>query len=282
MIRIKDLVFAYDKGKEPVLRGIDLQIEDGSYVALVGPNGCGKTTLLRHLNGLLLPTRGTVLVDGLDTRDPKSLEKIRQRVGMIFQNPDNQIVGMTVEEDVAFGPGNLGLAPAEIRRRVRRSLETVGMVSYAQSPPHALSGGEKRLVAIAGVLAMDPCHIALDEPTSFLDPGGRRRVLGTIKTLNEQGLTVIHVSHDMNEITGADRVLVMDQGRIVLEGTPREVFSRLEQLRDLGLDVPVVTDLFWRLRRTGVDVPPGVLSVKDACWALSALIPHPREGQKES
>lgn len=281
MITIKDLFFAYDREKAPVLQGIDLGIEAGSYVALVGPNGCGKTTLLRHLNGLLLPTRGTVLVDGLDTRDPKSLEKVRRRVGMIFQNPDNQIVGMTVEEDVAFGPGNLGLAPAEIRKRVQRSLETVGMAAYAKAPPHALSGGEKQLVAIAGVLAMDPCHIALDEPTSFLDPAGRKRVLDVIKTLNERGITVIHVSHDMNEITGADRVLVMDRGRIVLDGTPKDVFSRLQQLRELGLDVPVVTDLFWRLRRMGARVPPGVLSVEDACWALSAMIPHLREGQKD-
>lgn len=272
MIKITDLQYRYDAKAEPTLRGIDLEIEDGVYAALIGSNGCGKTTLIRHLNGLLSPTRGDVLVDGMNTRESRNLRDVRQRVGMVFQNPDNQIVGMTVEEDVSFGPGNLGLPPREIRERVERSLDLVGMEAYADRAPHTLSGGEKQLVAIAGVLAMNPSCITLDEPTSFLDPSGKKRVLEVMKTLHEKGITIIHVTHDMNEITEADRVFVMDQGRIVLEESPREVFSRYDWLRGLGLDVPGVTRLLQRLHVNGIELPLDILTLDDACRAIADLV----------
>jgi biotin transport system ATP-binding protein len=272
MIRVENLLYRYDVQKVPVLQGLSLAIEEGEYVAVIGPNGCGKTTLIKHLNGLLLPTEGDVLVDGLNTRDSAALPEIRQNVGMIFQNPDNQIVGMTVEEDVAFGPGNLGLPPAEIGRRVEASLETVGMKAFAERPPHSLSGGEKQLVSIAGILAMNPHYIAFDEPTSHLDPFGQKRVLRVIKALNEQGITIIHITHDMDEIIGADRVIVMNEGSILLEETPPVVFTERERLKQLGLDVPRAAELLWRLRQLGADVRPDVLSLDDACREVFSLI----------
>ncbi len=272
MIKITNLHYRYDSQAAPALQAIDLEIQDGRYIAVIGSNGCGKTTLIRHLNGLLTPSKGDVLVDGMNTRKSNALRDIRQRVGMVFQNPDNQIVGMTVQEDVSFGPGNLGLPSGEIRDRVEQALELVGMTAHADRAPHTLSGGEKQLVAIAGILAMNPSHIALDEPTSFLDPMGRKKFLGVIKSLHAKGITIIHVTHDMNEIVDADRVLVMGGGRILLDDGPSEVFSRCDWLQGLGLNVPAVTELLWRLNRMGADLPTGILTMDGACRAISALI----------
>ncbi|MCL0064515.1 ATP-binding cassette domain-containing protein [Dehalococcoidia bacterium] len=227
MIKVENLVHRYDGDDVPALRAINLEIEEGEYVAIIGPIGCGKTTLIKHLNALLIPTEGNVWVDGMNTRDTSVVGEIRRRVGMVFQNPDNQIIGMTVEEDVAFGPGNLRLPPREIRRRVTEALEAVGMGKYAQRHPHTLSGGEKRLVTLADILAMNPRYIALDEPTSSLDPAGREMVLTLLRGLNKQGIAMIHVTHNMDEISGADRIIVMEDGRIVLSGTPEEVFNRV-------------------------------------------------------
>jgi biotin transport system ATP-binding protein/energy-coupling factor transport system ATP-binding protein len=225
MIKIENLVHRYDGENAPALESINLEIKEGEYVAIIGPVGCGKTTLIKHLNALLVPTEGNVWVDGMNTRDASVVGEIRRRVGMVFQNPDNQIVGMTVEEDVAFGPGNLRLPPREIRQRVTDALEAVGMGRYARRHPHTLSGGEKRLVTIADVLAMNPRYIALDEPTSSLDPSTREVVLSILRRLNGQGIAMIHVTHNMDEISGADRIMVMEEGRIVLSGRPEEVLG---------------------------------------------------------
>lgn len=210
-----------------MLGTIDLEIKDGEYVAIIGPIGCGKTTLLKHFNALLIPTEGNVSVDGMNTRDISVVGEIRRRVGMVFQNPDNQIIGMTVEEDVAFGPGNLQLPPIEIRQRVTEALEAVGMGKYAQRHPHTLSGGEKRMITLADILAMNPSYIALDEPTSSLDRMGQARVLGILRKLNAQGIAIIHITHNMDEITGVDRIIAMENGRIVLSGRPEEVLSEI-------------------------------------------------------
>ncbi|MFH1083751.1 MAG: energy-coupling factor transporter ATPase [Pseudomonadota bacterium] len=272
MIRVQDLVYQYDVKGERVLDGISLEIEEGEYVGIIGPNGCGKTTLIRHLDGLLSPTEGDVWVEGMNTRDPAAVQKIRQIVGMVFQNPDNQIVGMSVEEDVAFGPGNLGLPPPEIRKRAGESLAIVGMEKHARRPPHTLSNGEKQLVAIAGVLAMEPKYIVLDEPTSYLDPSGRKRVLRVVRELNEKGITIIHVTHNMDEIAEADEIFVLNEGRIVLREEPAKVFTRVEWLRGLGVDIPKVTELMWQLRQMGKDVRTNIFTMEDACLELSTLI----------
>jgi biotin transport system ATP-binding protein/energy-coupling factor transport system ATP-binding protein len=256
MIQIRNLTYGYDAA-EPVLKGVDMEIAPGQHVGIIGPNGCGKTTLLRHLNALLLPREGEVLVDGMSTRDGGKVAEIRRLVGMVFQNPDNQIVGTTVEEDVAFGPGNLGLPPAEIRRRVSHALEAVRLTPAASRAPHTLSGGEKRLLAIAGVLAMRPRYIALDEPTSSLDTRGRERVLAVIRDLHGQGITIIHITHDTDEIVTADRVMIMQRGAILRAGTPSEVFSRVEEVKGLGLDVPTGSEILWRLRNLGQEIPCG-------------------------
>jgi len=256
MIKTQSLTFEYAAFDEtessfPVLNGIDISIEKGDFVAIVGHNGSGKSTLARHMNALLTPTVGSLWVNGKDTKDPANLWEIRRTTGMLFQNPDNQIVATTVEEDVAFGPENLGVPSEEIRRRVNEALKDVNMKEYNTAPPHHLSGGQKQRVAIAGVLAMAPDCIVLDEPTAMLDPAGRREVLETVMRLNkESGITVIIITHFMEEAALAKRILVMDSGKIAMDGTPREVFARVEEMQQLGLGVPQVTALAHRLKFT--------------------------------
>lgn len=276
-VRIEDLHFAYnaqEKNPHSVLRGIDLTIERGSYVAIIGHNGSGKSTLARHLNGLLLPTLGNVWIDGLNSRDKESIRSVRQLVGMVFQNPDNQIVATVVEEDVAFGPENLGLLPIEIRNRVDTALELTGITSLRERPPHLLSGGQKQRVAIAGALAMNLECLVLDEATAMLDPIGRQQVLNTIRKLNYSGTTIVTITHFMEEAAEADRVLVMAGGRIVMDGTPRQIFGQKERLRKLDLDIPQVTDLASRLHRRFPSIEGNILTVSD----LTDQIYRTREG----
>jgi energy-coupling factor transport system ATP-binding protein len=267
MIRVTGLHHRYnasDTLEVEALEGIDLTVRRGEFVVIIGPNGSGKSTLAKHFNALLLPSAGEVIVNGMDTRDSDNLWRIRQSAGMVFQNPDNQIVATLVEEDVAFGPENLGLPPVEIRARVENALRTVDMSAYAKHAPHTLSGGQKQRVAIAGILAMQPEIIVLDEPTAMLDPQGRMEVLSTARRLNkEKGITVVFITHFMREAVEADRVVVMNSGNIVLEGTPKEVFADPARLKSWGLDVPQMADLAAQLRAEGVDVPPSVLTVDD-------------------
>jgi len=277
MIRVEDLFYRYETKNSQVLNGISIEIEQGKHVGVIGPNGSGKTTFVRHLNGLLTPTAGEIWVDGLNTRDTVVVQKIRQRVGMVFQNPDNQIVGMSVEEDVSFGPGNLKLPPREIQKRVEKSLAMVGMENYAQRPPHTLSNGEKQLVAIAGVLAMAPRHIIFDEPTTYLDPSARKRVLQVITHLNKEGITIVHVTHDMDEIAQADEIVVLNEGRVALQARPTEVFTRVEWLRDIGVGIPRVTEVMWNLRQKGMNVRTDIFSLEEACMELASLI-RPQTG----
>ena len=275
MLQAADVYFQYEYPDEPpqkVLEGIDLTAEKGSFVALLGHNGCGKSTLAKHFNAMLLPTGGTVLVRGIDTTDEEKKYEIRSTVGMVLQNPDNQLVSTIVEEDVAFGPENLGVPPEKIRRRVDDALKAVGMYEYREHAPHKLSGGQKQRVAIAGVIAMQPECIVLDEPTAMLDPQGRREVMQTIRALNrERGITVVLITHYMDEAVQADRVVVMDEGRILMDGTPREVFSRVDDLRRVELDVPQPTELCAALKADGLPLPDGVLSVDECVEALSML-----------
>ena len=275
MLQAADVYFQYEYPDEPpqkVLEGSDLTVEKGSFVALLGHNGCGKSTLAKHFNAMLLPTGGTVLVRGIDTTDEEKKYEIRSTVGMVLQNPDNQLVSTIVEEDVAFGPENLGVPPEEIRRRVDDALKAVGMYEYREHAPHKLSGGQKQRVAIAGVIAMQPECIVLDEPTAMLDPQGRREVMQTIRALNrERGITVVLITHYMDEAVQADRVVVMDEGRILMDGTPREVFSRVDDLRRVELDVPQPTELCAALKADGLPLPDGVLSVDECVEALSML-----------
>jgi len=276
IIRADDLHFSYpaEEGPAPVvLDGVSLEIEEGSFVAVLGHNGSGKSTLAKHMNAILLPSGGTVYVDGIDTSDENRLLDIRRTVGMVFQNPDNQIVANVVEEDVAFAPENLGVPPAEIRQRVDDALKAVNMYAYREHAPHLLSGGQKQRVAIAGVIAMRPRCIVLDEPTAMLDPIGRKDVLHTIKTLNrEQGVTVVLITHHMDEAAQAGRLVVMAKGRVVADGAPKDVFSRVEELREVGLTVPQTTQLLWELRQEGYDVPLDALSDEECAQALYQLL----------
>lgn len=248
---------------------INLTINDGEFVAIIGTNGSGKSTLAKHFNALLLPTEGSCRVAGLDTKEPEHLWKIRQMVGMVFQNPDNQIVAAIVEEDVAFGPENLGVAPAEIRRRVETALEIVGMSEYRFHAPHLLSGGQKQRVAIAGILAMHPRCLVLDEPTAMLDPLGRSEVLNTVLRLNkERGITVVYITHFMEEAVKADRVIVLEDGRLVLEGAPAKVFSQVERLKTMGLDVPLAAEIAHRLREKGFEIAGDIITDEELAVAL--------------
>ena len=277
MIETKELRFAYpaDEGAELTfaLKGVDISIEKGSFVVVLGHNGSGKSTLAKTFNAVLLPVGGKVYVQGMDTLDENLLLAIRQRVGMVFQNPDNQIVANVVEEDVAFAPENLGVPTAEIRRRVDDALKAVGMTEFTTHAPHLLSGGQKQRIAIAGVIAMEPDYIVLDEATAMLDPIGRQEVLSTIHRLNkEKGITVILITHHMNEAESADRLLVMDDGRVAMDGTPKEVFRQVDALRSMGLTVPDTVDLLDHLRQEGVDVPLDALTVEECAEAIAAAL----------
>ena len=277
MIETKDLTFAYpaEEGKrsEPALRGVSLGIEKGSFVVVLGHNGSGKSTLAKHMNAVLLPSGGAVYVEGMDTHNQAMLLEIRRRVGMVFQNPDNQIVANVVEEDVAFAPENLGVPPEEIRLRVDDALKAVGMYEFREHAPHLLSGGQKQRIAIAGVIAMQPRCIVLDEPTAMLDPIGRADVLRTIKALNRQrGVTVVLITHHMDEAAQADRLVVMAKGRVIADGAPKEIFQDVEGLKAVGLTVPETTQLLWELRQEGLDVPLDALSDEECAQALKELL----------
>ena len=276
-IETKELTFSYpaDEGdfSLPVFEKLDLTIEEGSFVAVLGHNGCGKSTLAKHFNAVLLPEGGNVYVYGMDSADEEQLIEIRRTVGMVFQNPDNQMVANVVEEDVAFAPENLGVEPGEIRRRVDEALKTVGMYDFRMHAPHLLSGGQKQRVAIAGVIAMRPKCIVLDEPTAMLDPHGREEVISTIERLNkESGITVILITHHMTEACRADRVIVMQEGKILTDGSPREVFSQVELLKSADLTVPATTELLYELNKAGCELPLDALSTEECAQALCAML----------
>ena len=279
IVKTAKLIYDYirydENEKEETFRaidGVDLEVEPGQFIAILGHNGSGKSTLAKHLNALLVPSEGTVWLDNMDTRDDSHIWDIRQEAGMVFQNPDNQIVASVVEEDVGFGPENLGVETPEIWKRVAKSLEGVGMTAYRKHSPNKLSGGQKQRVAIAGVVAMQPKCIILDEPTAMLDPNGRKEVLKVVHELNrEEKVTVILITHYMEEVTDADYVYVMDHGKVVMKGTPREIFSQVETLKAYRLDVPQVTLLAHELKESGVDVPDGVLTTGELVDALCRL-----------
>ena len=280
MIRAEKLVFEYDKrdedgnviGSRRAIDGVDIDIPQGSFVAVLGHNGSGKSTLAKHMNAILVPTDGTMWVDGKDTKDMEKLWEIRQSAGMVFQNPDNQIIGTVVEEDVGFGPENLGVPTKEIWKRVEDSLRAVGMLDRRKYSPNKLSGGQKQRVAIAGVIAMEPKCIVLDEPTAMLDPNGRKEVISAVEKLRrEKNVTVILITHYMEEVVDADQVFVMDDGRIVMHGTPREIFSRVDELKKYRMDVPQVTMLADELIHRGVDLPKGILRREELVEALCRL-----------
>lgn len=277
IIKTKDLVYEYirrdEEGNvEGINRAVDdvtLDIRQGDFIAILGHNGSGKSTLAKHMNAILNPTEGTIWVDGKDTKDEDELWNIRQTAGMVFQNPDNQIIGQVVEEDVGFGPENMGIPTKEIWGRVEESLRAVGMYQFRKFSPNKLSGGQKQRVSIAGVLAMHPKCIVLDEPTAMLDPNGRKEVIRAIRGLNQvEGVTVILITHYMEEIIHADKVFVMDQGKVTMEGTPREIFSHVEKLKSLRLDVPQVTQLAFELQKKGVKLPQGILTTEEFVEAL--------------
>lgn len=269
-IEIKDLHFCYVNDleeppvKTEVLKGINLNIEKGEFVAVLGHNGSGKSTLAKCINAINLPESGAVYVNGMDTLDENNLLPIREKVGMVFQNPDNQIVATIVEEDVAFALENMGVEPNEIRRRVDEALKTVGMYEYRLHAPHKLSGGQKQRVAIAGIIAMKPDCILLDEPTAMLDPHGRDEVMRTIKMLNEQGVTIVLITHYMEEAAQAQRVVVIDGGEVIMDNVPKKIFSNVETMKNLGLDVPQVTELCWELKKAGYDISTEIIH-EDEC-----------------
>ena len=280
MVQAEQLIFEYEKrdeegnviGASRAIDRVDLDVKEGQFIAILGHNGSGKSTLAKHINAILVPTEGTIWVDGKDTKDPEELWNVRQSAGMVFQNPDNQIIGTVVEEDVGFGPENLGVPTDEIWQRVEESLKAVGMLSYRHHSPNKLSGGQKQRVAIAGVVAMEPKCIVLDEPTAMLDPMGRKEVLKTVQKLREQKqVTVILITHYMEEVVDADRIYVMDHGHVVMEGTPREIFSRVEELKNYRLDVPQVTILADELKKRGLDIPAGILKKEELVEALCQL-----------
>ena len=277
MIKAEKLAYTYpgvdDTPGVPVFKELDISIEEGSFVAILGTNGCGKSTLAKHFNSILLPSGGKVWVWGMDTSDEDRIISIRRKVGMVFQNPDNQIVANVVEEDVAFGPENLGIAAPEIRRRVDRALKQVDMYQYREHAPHLLSGGQKQRIAIAGVIAMEPKCIILDEPTAMLDPRGRREVIQTISRLNrEKKITVVLITHHMDEAAQAQRVVVLHKGKVAADGTPQEVFSQVELLHGIGLTAPETVELCWELNQQGFELPLDRLSTEDCAQALYALV----------
>lgn len=268
-----DVYYQYAASSDLALKNINLRIEPGEFVAIIGPNGSGKSTLAKLFNGLYTPTEGDIFVAGFNTKNQDDIWKIRQKAGMVFQNPDNQIVATIVEEDVAFGPENLGIPPEEIRQRVKEALEIVELTEYADKAPHLLSGGQKQRVAIAGILAMKPDCIILDEPTAMLDPVGRKEVISTVKKLNRnEGKTIVLITHFMEEAVQADRVLVMEKGKVVMEGKPNEIFSQVERLKKLGLDVPQVTELAYKLTRDSVPVRRDILTVEEMVDCLCQLM----------
>lgn len=280
MIRAEKLVFEYDKrdedgnviGSRRAIDGVDIDIPQGSFVAVLGHNGSGKSTLAKHMNAILVPTDGTMWVDGKDTKDMEKLWEIRQSAGMVFQNPDNQIIGTVVEEDVGFGPENIGVPTDEIWERVEESLKAVGMLKFRSHSPNKLSGGQKQRVAIAGVMAMQPECIIFDEPTAMLDPNGRKEVLQAAHLLNrKKGVTVILITHYMEEVVDADRVFVMDKGKVVMQGTPREIFSQVDELKRHRLDVPQITLLADELRKSGLPIPAGILTRAELVQELCKL-----------
>lgn len=277
IIETRDLVFDYIRRDEEgnvegittAVDNVSLSVKQGDFIAILGHNGSGKSTLAKHFNAILYPTEGTVLVDGMDTRDDEKLWDVRREAGMVFQNPDNQIIGQIVEEDVGFGPENLGVPTEEIWQRVEESLRAVGMYEFRKYAPGKLSGGQKQRVSIAGVIAMHPKCIVLDEPTAMLDPLGRKEVIRAVRALNNvEGITVILITHYMEEIIHADKVFVMDKGKVALQGTPREIFSQVEKLKELRLDVPQVTMLAHELREKGLDIPEGILTKEELIEAL--------------
>ena len=280
MIHAEKLIYEYDKrdeegniiGAERAIDGVNIDVPQGSFVAILGHNGSGKSTLAKHMNAILVPTGGTMWVDGRDTKDPDELWNVRQTAGMVFQNPDNQIIGTVVEEDVGFGPENLGVPTDEIWQRVEESLKAVGMLDRRKDSPNKLSGGQKQRVAIAGVLAMEPKCIVLDEPTAMLDPNGRKEVIRAVEELRrKKNVTVILITHYMEEVIDADKVFVMDGGHIVMHGTPREIFSRVDELKSYRIDVPQVTMLAEALRKQGLDIPRGILRRDELVEALCRL-----------
>ena len=277
IISVEHLAYTYpgmeDTPGVPVFEDMNLTIQEGSFVAILGTNGCGKSTLAKHFNSILLPTGGKVYVCGIDTANEDRIMTVRHNVGMVFQNPDNQIVANVVEEDVAFGPENLGIAAPEIRHRVDNALKQVGMYEYREHAPHLLSGGQKQRIAIAGIIAMEPKCIGLDEPTAMLDPRGRKEVIDTIGRLNrEKGITVVLITHHMDEAAKADRVVVLHKGKVAADGTPKQVFSQVELLHSIGLASPETVELCWELKRQGFDLPLDALEPEECAQALYGLV----------
>ena len=276
MIECRNLIFKYTAGENQeekiAINDVNLQIKEGEFIAILGHNGSGKSTMAKHMNALLIPTEGKMLVNKMDTSDMNNLWNIRETAGMVFQNPDNQLVATIVEEDVAFGPENLGVPPEEIRKRVDEALERVGMSEYKRHAPHLLSGGQKQRIAIAGILAMKPKCIIFDEPTAMLDPSGRKEVLDTIIDLNKNyGITVILITHYMDEAAKADRIVVMDKGKVIIEGIPRDVLSDVEKMKSIGLDVPQVTELSYELQKAGINIDTRILDVNEMVNAICQL-----------